>query len=109
MQSADVVDLIDKAWKVGGAIFERLVIHQIDGLDLIKIAFALAAQTAKPSAIRSQRLCLRPPYVPCSRTAFVGLSNRPVKQRAAGIHLVHAPGRAVQQRKNSEIIHAKEV
>ena len=41
MQSADVVDLIDKAWKVGGDIFERLVIHQIDGLDLKRLHKAL--------------------------------------------------------------------
>src|SRR6266480_12994 len=41
VQSADVVDLIDKAWKVGGDIFERLVIHQIDGLDLKRLHKAL--------------------------------------------------------------------
>ena len=28
------VDLIDKAWKIGGDVFESFVIHQIDGLDL---------------------------------------------------------------------------
>ena len=33
------------------------------------------AQTAKPSAVRSQRLCLRPPYVPFSRTVIVGMSE----------------------------------
>jgi len=41
VQSADVVDLIDKAWKVGGDIFERLVIHRIDGLDLKRLHKAL--------------------------------------------------------------------
>jgi len=40
--------------------------------------------------------------VPCSRTASVGLSNRPVKQRAAGVHLVRALGRAVRPTKNSD-------
>ena len=34
MESAGVVDLIDKAWKIGGDVFESFVIHQIDGLDL---------------------------------------------------------------------------
>ena len=34
MESAGVVDLIDKAWKIGGDVFEGFVIHQIDGLDL---------------------------------------------------------------------------
>ena len=38
------------------------------------------------------------PIVPCSRTASVGLSNRPVKQRAAGVHLIRALGRAVRWR-----------
>ena len=28
------VDLIDKAWKIGGDVFESFVIYQIDGLDL---------------------------------------------------------------------------
>ena len=41
------------------------------------------------------------PYVPFSWTAVVGLSKRPVKQRAAGVHLVRALGRAVRRRKNS--------
>ena len=31
---AGVVDLIDKAWKNGGDVFESFVIHQIDGRDL---------------------------------------------------------------------------
>jgi hypothetical protein len=35
----------------------------------------LSLETAKPSAVRSQRLCLRPPYVPFSRTASVGSSD----------------------------------
>jgi hypothetical protein len=35
----------------------------------------LSLETAKPSAVRSQRLCLRPPYVPYSRTASVGSSD----------------------------------
>ena len=34
MEFAGVVDLIDKAWKIGGDVFEGFVIHQIDGLDL---------------------------------------------------------------------------
>ena len=34
MEFAGVVDLIDKAWKIGGDVFESFVIHQIDGLDL---------------------------------------------------------------------------
>ena len=34
VEPAGVVDLIDKAWKVGGDVFEGFVIHQIDGLDL---------------------------------------------------------------------------
>src|ERR1700722_16316402 len=34
VESAGVVDLIDKAWKIGGDVFESFVIHQIDGLDL---------------------------------------------------------------------------
>src|SRR6185436_5424080 len=34
MESAGVVDLIDKAWKIGGDVFVSFVIHQIDGLDL---------------------------------------------------------------------------
>ena len=34
MEFAGVVDLIDKAWKIGGHVFESFVIHQIDGLDL---------------------------------------------------------------------------
>jgi hypothetical protein len=32
-------------------------------------------ETAKPSAVRSQRLCLRPPYVPFSWTVIVGMSQ----------------------------------
>jgi hypothetical protein len=34
VESAGVVDLIDKAWKIGGDVFESFVVHQIDGLDL---------------------------------------------------------------------------
>src|SRR6478609_6817774 len=34
VESAGVVDLIDKAWKIGGDVFESFVIHQMDGLDL---------------------------------------------------------------------------
>jgi hypothetical protein len=34
MEPAGVVDLIEKAWKIGGDVFESFVIHQIDGLDL---------------------------------------------------------------------------
>src|SRR5580700_3066938 len=34
MEPAGVVDLIDKAWKIGRDVFESFVIHQIDGLDL---------------------------------------------------------------------------
>src|SRR6266481_604888 len=34
VESSGVVDLIDKAWKVSGDVFESFVIHQIDGLDL---------------------------------------------------------------------------
>src|ERR1700733_6454668 len=34
VESAGVIDLIDKAWKIGGDVFESLIIHQIDGLDL---------------------------------------------------------------------------
>jgi hypothetical protein len=41
VQAADVVDLIDKAWKVGGDIFERLVIHQIGGFDFKRLHKAL--------------------------------------------------------------------
>jgi hypothetical protein len=36
-------------------------------------------EAAQEKDSRSQRLCLRPPYVPCSWTAFVGLPNRAVK------------------------------
>ena len=32
---------------------------------ILLILYCGVAQTAKPSAVRSQRLCLRPPYVPC--------------------------------------------
>ena len=42
MQSASVVDLIDEAGKVGGDIFEGLIIHQIDGLDLERLHEALS-------------------------------------------------------------------
>ena len=34
MEFAGVVDLINKAWKICGDVFESFVIHQIDGLDL---------------------------------------------------------------------------
>ena len=34
LMSEGVVDLIDKAWKFGGDVFESFVIHQIDGLGL---------------------------------------------------------------------------
>ena len=39
------------------------------------VLIAPLAQTAKPSAIRSQRLCLRPPYVPLSWAAIVRTSK----------------------------------
>jgi hypothetical protein len=42
VESAGVVDLIDKAWKIGGDVFESLVIHQIDGLDLNGLHEALS-------------------------------------------------------------------
>jgi hypothetical protein len=41
VESASVVDLIDKAWKIGGDVFEGFVIHQIDGLDLKDLHKAL--------------------------------------------------------------------
>jgi hypothetical protein len=49
------------------------------------------------------------PIVPCSWTASVGLSNRPVKQRAAVFTSSAFSDAQVRPRKNSEIIHAKEV
>jgi hypothetical protein len=33
VESAGVVDLFDKAWKISGHVFEGFIIHQIDGLE----------------------------------------------------------------------------
>ena len=42
---------------------------------MIEVKMPARPKTAKPSAVRSQRLCLRPPYVPFSWTVIVGMSK----------------------------------
>jgi hypothetical protein len=52
----------------------------IDPNPLLPLASPLAAQTAKPPAVRSQRLCLRPPY---ARALFFVRSKRGASIRLA--------------------------
>src|SRR5258708_40219681 len=37
VQPSGVVDLVDEARKIGGHVFEGLVFHQVDGLDLQRL------------------------------------------------------------------------
>ena len=47
VEPAGVVDLIDKSWKVGGHVFEDVVFHQVDGLDLQRLHTAGSTAPAK--------------------------------------------------------------
>ena len=41
MKPANVVNVVNEAWKISGYILEGFVIHQIDGLDLQRLHEAL--------------------------------------------------------------------
>ena len=53
-----------------------------------------AAETAKPSAARSQRLCLRPPYAPLSWAAVAGRRTGGEERR-----LLHLPPSSVPRKR----------
>ena len=95
MEYAGVVDLIDKAWKIGGDVFESFVIHQIDGLDLkglhkalglgIVIGIATSAHRADETMFGQQVAIglggvLRTPIRVVSRLSK-SLAQGPFKQR----------------------------